>query len=111
MNAEKRALAEAERQARLDEKMQQQGAREDKTKPRISVVVPAETQMESAEPVAEEPKVESPAAPAESAAPTVSTPISEGNIETIQAEPMTSTPQAAPVAEESDANQVVPLQK
>jgi general secretion pathway protein D len=116
VNAEKRALAEAERQARLDEKVQKQDARRDRTKPQISVVVPSETQVESAEPVSEEPQDMTTSEPEESpASTTVSTPISAVDSETVQPEPATVIAPVAPVitpaTEESDVEQAVPLRR
>ena len=111
LNAEKRALAEAERQARLDAKVQKLDARKEQPKPRISVVVPSETQVESAEPVVEEQQNMTTPEPAESAVSTVSKPISAVNFETIQSEPVTNTPPVTPITEENDVNEAVPLQR
>ena len=125
-NAEGRALAEAERQARLDAKVQKLDARTDRTKPRITVVVPSEIEEESAEPVGEKPQADVTPETEDVAAPTVSiplseepeeetpiavsTPISSDDVEAIESEPSTDAPQAEPPAEEAGADELVPLQ-
>lgn len=112
MNAEKRALAEAERQARLDDKVQKLDARTKEPQPRISVVVPADTQLESTETVTDGvPQEETPTEPVENAAPTVSTPISSDDLEIMQSEPVTNAPPVAPTTEENDAEEPVPLHR
>lgn len=108
LDAEKRALAEAERQARLDDQVQEREARKKEPKPRISIVVPSETQLE---PAAEKTLEKTAVEPAENTEPTVSAPISSDDFKTMQSEPVMNTPPAVPATEEDDAGKPVPLHR
>jgi hypothetical protein len=111
LNAEKRALAEAERQARLDDKVQKLDVREDRSKPNISVVVPSEIPLESTPSAIEPPRSETIVEPAKSAAPTLSEPLASVDSGTTQAETVTNNSPAAPAAGGDDSNDLIPLRR
>ena len=110
LNAEKRAQTEAKRQARLDDKVQKLDVREDRSKPRISVVVPSETQWGLA-PAVEQPQSEKGVEPAESVAPTLSEPIATVDSGTTQSETVTNHPPVAPATGGDDPNDLVPMRR
>ena len=107
LNAEKRAMAEAERQARLDDKVQKQEARKAKEEPqpRISVVVPSETQTETTAPVVEEPKDQPATTPAEDMIPAEPT---AGSQDQIEAAPAAEAAPAEPAPVSETAPAAVP---
>jgi general secretion pathway protein D len=111
LNAEKRALAEAERQARLDDKVQKLDVREDRSKPNISVVVPSEIPSESTPSAVEPPRSEKIVEPAKSDAPTLSEPLASVDSGTTQAETVTNNSPAAPAAGGDDSNDLIPLRR
>ena len=111
LNAEKRALAEAQRQARLDDKIQKLDVREDRSKPQISVVVPSETPGGLAPSAVEQPPSEKGVEPAESIIPTLSEPIATDDSGTTPSETVTNPPPVAPATGENNPDDLVPMQQ
>ena len=110
-DAEKRAQTEAERQARLDDKVRKLDAGADGSKPRISVLTPSETPLEPEPSVVELPRVEKIAKPAESAASTSSEPIASPDAGTAQAETATNDLPITPLPGGNDPNERMPLRQ
>ena len=114
LNAKQRSLEEAERQARLDDEVQKQNEEKAKTTPRISVVVPSESQWKT-ESAVEELKtnaVDEPAkdaVPAESLVPAEAVPSSSNSVDGLKSEPVTNGLPSVPAAEVDDMNTPVPL--
>jgi general secretion pathway protein D len=111
LNDEKRALAEAERQARLDDKIQKMDVSEDRAKPRISVVIPSETQLESTPSSAETLLFEKTAEPATNTASTLSEPIVTIPSGATKSETVTNNPPVMPAAGGDNSDDLIPLRR
>ena len=120
-NAEERAVSDAERQARVDAKTLKREGIKDRTKPRITVVVPSEIEQEAAESVAGGPQEMSETESVE--VPTVSTPLSSeaedeetpvavpapaDNAEQVEAEAPADVPAGGSPAEDAGADDSAP---